>query len=120
MGEAESVETLDLAVRRNAQSALNNSNNQDGNTQDKETAALRRKVLLNLSSSVAEAESFAETISRSLSAKGYQPGNVQALPLYILGGSVGKGLVIEMSAADLTNVSVRTAVLEAILQLNLQ
>ena len=122
LGEVESVQTLDLALRRNAESALTNSNstNSTANNQEEETAALRRKVLLNLSSDVDEAATLAQAMSRNLSAKGYQLTNIQALPLYILGGAVGKGVVIEFSQQDFATPALQTALLEAILQLNLQ
>jgi len=119
LGEAESAETLNLAVRRNAERALSSSNAPTA-SEDAETAALRRKVLLSLSSGVEEAASMAQVVSRGLSSKGFQLSNIQSVPLYILGGAVGNGVVVEVSSKDIANPALRTALLETILQLNLQ
>lgn len=124
LGEAESLETLNLAVRRNAERELSNSSStassSSSTTEEAETAALRRKVLLNLSSGVDEAETLAQSLSRTLSTNGYQLRNIQSAPLYILGGAVGKGVVVEVSSQDINNPKLRSALLESILQLQLQ
>ncbi len=121
LGEVDDEATLDLAVRRNAANALRSgaatTNSID---QEDETAALRRKVLLNLSSGPDEAATFAQSMQRNLSTKGYALNNIQALPLYILGGAVGQGIVVEFSQQDIATPALQTALLEAILQLNLQ
>ncbi len=120
LGEADSLETLDLALRRNAENELRTIIANTQIIQTDETAALRRRLLLNLSSGVDEAAVFAQTVSDGLMAQGFRAQTVQALPLYILGGAVGKGLVLEVSQADMMNPQFSSALVQAIMQLNLR
>ncbi|MEZ4629683.1 MAG: hypothetical protein R2880_03030 [Deinococcales bacterium] len=99
LGEANDESTLDLAIRHNALLELQTL---DANSNDP-TEGLRRKLLLNLIPDISVGERLARAFERELRNRGYRTSHIEALPLYILSGAAGRGLVIEVSEQDLSS-----------------
>jgi N-acetylmuramoyl-L-alanine amidase len=89
LSEATDAATLELAIRENAKAALD----QPG------TEVMRRRLLLNLVPDMARGEVYANGIARELSQLGgYTVNTLAGLPLKVLEGAAGRGVLIEFSA----------------------
>jgi N-acetylmuramoyl-L-alanine amidase len=94
LSEASSSEILDLAIRENAHAALD----QQG------TDVMRRRLLLNLIPDLGRGETYANGIARELSQLGgYTVNTVAGLPLKVLEGAAGRGVLIEFSPNNLAD-----------------
>lgn len=96
LGDAGSLEALDAAIRKNAQSAV----------QRQDVSALRRKILLGLVPQLGVGRSFAEGLGSQLFQNGgYRANTTAGAPLYVLGGAAGRGVLLEFSPRDLASGS---------------
>jgi N-acetylmuramoyl-L-alanine amidase len=94
LSEASSSEVLDLAIRENARAALN----------QQDTDVMRRRLLLNLIPDLERGEAYANGIARELSQLGgYTANTVTGLPLKVLEGAAGRGVLIEFSPSNLAD-----------------
>jgi len=94
LGEANSAQTFDLALRENAANALQNP----------DTDALRRRVLLNLVPDLSLGEAYGRGVERELAqVAGYRTNILSAAPLAVLDGAAGRGLLLEFSPQDLVD-----------------
>lgn len=96
LGDAEKLESLNLAIRQNAETEINNS----------KTSGLRRRILLQLIPEIDKGKSLARNLENTLSKYGYQMVHFEAAPLFVLSGSAGRGLLLEFSHEDLSNPQV--------------
>ncbi|MDQ3398422.1 MAG: hypothetical protein M3511_11770, partial [Deinococcota bacterium] len=116
LADADNVDSLQLAIRHNAQTSVadngDGTENGDPENGDPEngdpengdpgnTAALRRRLLLGLAPDLAFGEHAANRLASVLGEAGYEPDEVVGLPLYVLGGAAGRGVFIEVSPSDL-------------------
>lgn len=93
LGEAADVESLEMAIRRNAAGAA-----------ARETDRLRRELLLGLIPDLDVGRQSAEGIAAGLFTLGdYRAGEVAPAPLQVLGGAAGRGVLVEFSPADLAS-----------------
>jgi N-acetylmuramoyl-L-alanine amidase len=105
LSEAPDAAALDLAIRENARLALD----QPG------TDAMRRRLLLNLVPDIAKGETYAKGIARELTQlAGYTPNISTGLPLKVLEGAAGRGVLIEFSASNLADPQLATYLAAAI------
>lgn len=95
LDDADAADTLDRAIRWNAESALDRSG----------TDALRRSVLLRLVTDLTVGRDWAAELTRALSAAGWTVEGPVGAPLAVLAGPAGRGLFLEMSADDLRDPS---------------
>ncbi len=94
LSDASGVSSLDAAVRKNAQSAV----------QSQDVNALRRKILLGLVPQLDVGRSFAEGLGTQLFRNGgYRSSDTGGAPLYVLGGAAGRGILLEFSPQDLAS-----------------
>ena len=91
LGEASNLDSLNLTLRRNAETELNSGT----------TDGLRRRILLNLLPDIAQAETLARSLGQQLERNHYRLISIEAVPLYVLGGAAGRGLLLEFSQHDL-------------------
>ena len=91
LDDAEAADTLDRAIRWNAESALDRAG----------TDALRRSVLLRLVPDLAVGRDWGAELARALTAAGWAVDGPVGAPLAVLAGAAGRGLFLEMSADDL-------------------
>jgi N-acetylmuramoyl-L-alanine amidase len=105
LSEASDAASLDLAIRQNAKAALD----QPG------TDVMRRRLLLNLVPDMKRGEAYANGIARELSQLGgYTANNVAGLPLKVLEGAAGRGVLIEFNASNLIDPQLATNLAAAI------
>lgn len=104
LGEAADPATLDAAVRENARAALESG----------DTDSLRRRVLLNLVPDLSLGETYSRTLERDLLAAGYRANRLQSAPLAVLDGAAGRGLLLELSPADLRDDALAQRLAESI------
>ncbi len=95
LDDTDAAETLDRAIRWNAESALDRA----------DTDALRRSVLLRLVTDLAVGRDWGAEFTRSLGAAGWTVEGPVGAPLAVLAGAAGRGLFVEMSADDLRDPS---------------
>ncbi len=114
LGDASHLDSLSMAVRQNAATALRNSNSSD----DSRTAALRRRILLGLIPDITRGSVLARDLSAELGQNaGLRAAERAALPLYVLGGAAGRGLMLELSPDDLVRPDLADTLAAAINQL---
>jgi hypothetical protein len=101
LADADNVDSLQLAIRHNAQTSVADNGNGTENGDPGNTAALRRRLLLGLAPDLAFGEHAANRLASVLGEAGYEPDEVVGLPLYVLGGAAGRGVFIEVSPSDL-------------------
>ncbi|MBX3142917.1 MAG: N-acetylmuramoyl-L-alanine amidase [Trueperaceae bacterium] len=107
LGDAADVATLDMAIRQNASSAA-----------AAETDRLRRDLLLGLVPDLTRGRELAEGLGSRLFTLGTYRSNLLApAPLQAIGGAAGRGLLIELSAADLASAEMPARLAEAIASL---
>ncbi|HZW28687.1 MAG TPA: N-acetylmuramoyl-L-alanine amidase, partial [Trueperaceae bacterium] len=107
LGEAADVDSLAMAIRRNAAGAGAD-----------ETDRLRRELLLGLVPDLAAGREYAEGIGARLFTLGdYRAGEVAAAPLQVLGGAAGRGVLLEFSPADLASDALPSYLAEAVADL---
>lgn len=95
LGDAETVQGLDYALFENAEQV-----------QRLDTDAVRRQVLLNLIPDVTLGERYARSLSRVLAQDyGVRTNALEPVPLTVLAGVAGRGVLVEASAADLQSVT---------------
>jgi N-acetylmuramoyl-L-alanine amidase len=105
LSEAPDTATLDLAVRENARLALDQP----------DTDVMRRRLLLNLVPDIAQGEVYAEGIARELTQlAGYTPNILTGLPLKVLEGAAGRGVLIEFNAGNLSDSQLATHLAAAV------
>jgi N-acetylmuramoyl-L-alanine amidase len=105
LSEATDAATLELAIRENAKAALN----QQG------TEVMRRRLLLNLVPDMARGEVYANGLARELSQLGgYTVNTLAGLPLKVLEGAAGRGVLIEFNAGNLSDPQLATNLAAAI------
>jgi hypothetical protein len=105
LGEATGMETLARAIRFNAVTAL----------PEADTDSLRRSLLLRLVPDLARGETWAEGIAASLTRAGWSVEGPWVAPLAVLAGAAGRGVVLEISYADLPEVAVVEQIARALL-----
>jgi N-acetylmuramoyl-L-alanine amidase len=94
LSEAQNSAGLELAIQRNARLALDSE----------ATNSLRRRLLLRYVPDLEKGEIYAKSIAETLRQNpGYTVSNMAGLPLSVLEGSAGRGVLIEFSATDLAN-----------------
>lgn len=98
LSEAGDAATLDLALRENARAALD----QQG------TDMMRRRLLLNFVPDIARGEAYAKGIARELAQFGYTVNIEAGLPLKVLEGAAGRGVLIEFNAGNLADPQLAT------------
>ncbi len=92
LGDAERLESLNLAIRQNAETEVNSS----------QTDRLRRQILLQLVPNVELGKRLARNFERIfVDRSGYRLAHLEALPLFILSGAAGRGILLEFSYEDL-------------------
>jgi len=95
LGDAETVQGLDYALFENAETV-----------QRLNTDAVRRQVLLNLIPDVGLGERYARNLSRTLAQNyGLRTVALEPLPLTVLAGAAGRGVLLEASATDLRSAA---------------
>ena len=62
-----------------------------------------QRVLQRLAPDLSQGEAYARTLSDALIREGWQAVRVEGMPLYLLSGAAGRGLMLELSPADLTS-----------------
>ncbi len=106
LSEAQDQNNLNMAIQRNAQQALS------GETTD----SLRRRLLLRYIPDIARGEAYAKAIADSLRQyPGYTVNQMVGLPLKVLEGAAGRGVLIELSAEDLVNPQLAEFLVSAIM-----
>jgi N-acetylmuramoyl-L-alanine amidase len=95
LDDADAADTLDRAIRWNAESALDRAG----------TDALRRTVLLRLVTDLTVGRDWGAELTRALAANGWTVEGPVGAPLAVLAGAAGRGLFLEMSADDLRDPS---------------
>jgi N-acetylmuramoyl-L-alanine amidase len=106
LAEAPDQNYLDIAIQRNAQQALS----------AEATDSLRRRLLLRYLPDVARGEAYARAISDTLRQNpGYSVNQIAGLPLKVLEGAAGRGVLIELSAQDLANPQLAQYLVSAVL-----
>jgi N-acetylmuramoyl-L-alanine amidase len=94
LSEASDAASLELAIRENARVALD----QPG------TDTMRRRLLLNLVPDLGRGETYANALVRELSQRGgYTANGPIGLPLKVLEGAAGRGVLIEFSPSNLAD-----------------
>lgn len=94
LGEAEANLVMALAIRDNAEAAVQTT-----------TDTLRRRILLGLVPDLAAGEQYARTLVTTMSQLAGYRGTATAAPLKVLEGAAGRGLLLELSSADLASSS---------------
>ncbi len=108
LGDATGIDSLAMAVRQNAQSAV----------QSQDISALRRSILLGLVPQLAVGRSFAEGLGTQLfQSGGYRSSDTSGAPLYVLGGAAGRGVLLEFSPQDLASTTLPTDLADALTKL---
>jgi N-acetylmuramoyl-L-alanine amidase len=92
LSEADGAASLDMAIRQNAEAELART-----------TDALRRRLLLNLIPNVEVGRRYAQGLQGELFARGLRTADPQAAPLAVLTGAAGRGLLLELPAAAVTD-----------------
>ncbi|HEX7021692.1 MAG TPA: hypothetical protein VF171_02470, partial [Trueperaceae bacterium] len=93
LGDAADIDSLQMAMRENAETAVNST----------ATDAVRRRVLLDMVSNLELGASYAASLAGGLQGlAGYQVRTAQA-PIYVLGGAAGRGLLLELGPDSLTS-----------------
>ncbi len=83
---------MDLAIRQNAETELNSS----------QTDSLRRRILLKLVPNIEQGKRLARDFATIFSEQGnYRLARFEAVPLFVLSGAAGSGLLLEFSYEDL-------------------
>ncbi|HKI56133.1 MAG TPA: N-acetylmuramoyl-L-alanine amidase [Trueperaceae bacterium] len=108
LSDASSVGSLSMAIRQNAQSAV----------QGQDVSALRRKILLGLVPQLDVGRSFADGLGTQLFQNGgYRASDTGGAPLYVLGGAAGRGVMLEFSPQDLASDTLAAALAGALANL---
>lgn len=95
LGDATTIQGLDYALFENAEQV-----------QRLDTDAVRRQVLLNLIPDVTLGERYARSLSRVLAQNyGVRTNALESVPLTVLAGAAGRGVLLEASASDLQSVA---------------
>ena len=106
LAEAQDQSYLDIAIQRNAQQALSGE----------ATDSLRRRLLLRYIPDLALGEAYAKAIADSLRQyPGYTVNQMAGLPLKVLEGASGRGVLIELSPEDLADPQLAAFLVSAIL-----
>ncbi len=104
LDDAGAASTLEMAVRRNAEVAL----------QSPQTDALRRALLVRLVPDLDAGRRIAESVRRGLGDVGIVLGAPEGAPLAVLAGAGGRGVLLELSAEDLRDPSLPLTVAAAL------
>lgn len=104
LDDADAASTLEMAVRRNAEVAL----------QSPQTDALRRALLVRLVPDREAGRRLAEALRRGLGDVGIGLGTPQGAPLAVLAGAGGRGVLLEFAPDDLRDPSLPLTVAAAL------
>lgn len=104
LDDASGAAAMDMAVRRNAESALASPS----------TDALRRTLLLGLVADVDAGWRLAGALRTALGAAGLTLDPVEGAPLAVLEGAAGRGVLLELSPVDLADPSLPRALAAAL------
>jgi N-acetylmuramoyl-L-alanine amidase len=104
LDDASEASAIEMAVRRNAESAL----------ESPQTDALRRALLVRLVPDAAAGRRLADALRRGLADVGIAVGAPQGAPLAVLAGAAGRGLLLELSPDDLRDPSLPLTVAAAL------
>ena len=105
LGDVQEGASLELALRENARAALAEGS----------TGALRRQLLLKLVPDAAQGERYARALSGELSRRaGLRAASQLPVPLAVLEGAAGRGLLLELSPEDLADESLPSTLAEAL------
>jgi N-acetylmuramoyl-L-alanine amidase len=106
LSEAPDQVSLAMAIARNAQQNLTNE----------ATDSLRRRLLLRYVPDMNKGESYARAIADTLRQNpGYTISHMAGLPLKVLEGAAGRGVLLEFSANDLSNAQLPSFLTSAVL-----
>ncbi len=106
LSEAPDQTSLNIAIARNAQQALPNE----------ATDTLRRRLLLRYVPDMNKGESYARAIADSLRQNpGYTVSHMAGLPLTVLEGAAGRGVLLEFSANDLADAELPSFLTSAVM-----
>ena len=89
--------SLNAVIRQNAAEADASPDDPDADL------APPQRVLRRLTPDLARGERYAQRLSERLEAAGWQALSVEGAPLYLLSGAAGRGVLLELSAADLAS-----------------
>jgi N-acetylmuramoyl-L-alanine amidase len=103
LGEAEADMVMALAIRDNAEAAVQTT-----------TDALRRRILLGLVPDLAKGESYARALVTTMNQLAGYRGTAVAAPLRVLEGAAGRGILLELSSSDLTSGSLAETLASAL------
>jgi N-acetylmuramoyl-L-alanine amidase len=105
LSEASDAAGLELAIRENARVALD----QNG------TDVMRRRLLLNLVPDIERGEAYANGLASALSQLGgYRANRIVGLPLKVLEGAAGRGVLIEFNPSNLADEQLANYLSEAV------
>jgi N-acetylmuramoyl-L-alanine amidase len=93
LDDAGAAATLEMAVRRNAEVAI----------QSPQTDALRRALLVRLVPDLEAGRRIAESLRRGLGDVGIVLGAPEGAPLAVLAGAGGRGVLLELAPEDLSD-----------------
>jgi N-acetylmuramoyl-L-alanine amidase len=106
LNEVSDTANLNIAIARNAQQAL----------ESEATDTLRRRLLLRFVPDVAQGERYAQAIAESLRQNpGFIVSHLAGLPIKVLEGAAGRGVLIEFSQGDLANPQLPTYLWSAVM-----
>ena len=88
---------LDAVIRQNAAEVAANMANTEA-----DAPTLPQRVLRDLAPDLAQGELYAQTLGGRLTAAGWRV-EVQAVPLYLLSGAAGRGVMLELNSTDLNS-----------------
>ena len=104
LGDPGADGSLSVALRENAAAALNAA----------DTDALRRRILLDLVPDLALGERYARDLNAGLATAALQADLVTPAPLAVLNGAAGRGVLLELSPADLADDKVAASLAAAL------
>lgn len=106
LDDAGSSESLDRAVRWNAETALARP----------DTDGVRRAVLLRLMPDLDVGRAWAQALAGRLTAAGWSVDTPTGAPLAVLAGAAGRGLLLELSSDDLRDPAAAATLARALVE----
>lgn len=105
LADADGIDSLQMAIRANAQDAA----------QRQTTDSLRRRILLDLVPDLDVGRRFVDGLGAQLfQAAGFRSSDTAGVPLYVLGGAAGRGVLMEFSPEDLDSTTLPDTVAAAL------
>lgn len=106
LDDAVALDALDRAVRWNAETAISRP----------DTDGVRRAVLLQLLPNLDIGRTWAEALARRLTVLGWSVEAPVGVPLAVLSGAAGRGLLLEVSSDDLRDPSAASTLAHALVE----